>query len=146
MTFLVDFLVLMLDFIYKNIDRSCKEPTAVIAVLVDFSKAFNRIDHNVIITILANLNVLTCALCLIVSYLSQRRMCVRYNGAESDKQRIPGGGPQGGLLTVILFNLQVNLAGAACPVPTLLPVGHAGPEPQPEQAGPFHPGMPRERP
>ena len=35
------YLVLMLDFIYKNIDRSCKEPTAVIAVLVDFSKAFN---------------------------------------------------------------------------------------------------------
>ena len=131
------YLVLMLDFITKNIDKSCKEPTAVLAALVDFSKAFNRIDHNVIITILADLNVPTCALRLIVSYLSRRRMCVRYNGAESTEQSIPGGGPQGGLLTVILFNLQVNLAGDPCPVPTLLPVGYAGPEPRPEHAGPL---------
>ena len=131
------YLVLMLDFIHKNIDKSYKDPTAVIAALVDFSKAFNRIDHNVIVTILANLNIPTCALRLIVSYLSQRKMCVRYNGAVSDDQYIPGGGPQGGLLTVILFNLQVNLAGAPCPIPLFLPVGHAGPELHPQHAGPL---------
>ena len=38
-------------------------------------------------------------------------MCVRFNGAVSDDQDIPGGGPQGGLLTVLLFDLQVNFAG-----------------------------------
>ena len=65
-------------------------------------------DHNVIVTILSDLNVPICALRRIVSYLSNRKMCVRYNGAESDVQDIPGGGPQGGLLT----DLQVNLAGA----------------------------------
>ena len=99
--------------------------TAVIVALVDFSKAFNRIDHNVILTILAELNIPIFALRLIVSYLSQRKMCVRYEGAVSGEQHIPGGGPQGGLLTVILFNLQVNLAGVPCPVPSLLHIGHA---------------------
>ena len=59
-------------------------------------------------------------------------MCVRYNGAESLEQAIPGGGPQGGLLTVILFNLQVNLAGSQCQIPPTLPASRAGPEPQPE--------------
>jgi hypothetical protein len=117
------YLILMLDFIQRNIDRSHKEPTAVLAGLVDFSKAFNRIDHNVIITILSDLNIPTCALRLFISYLSQRKMCVRYNGAESSEQDIPGGGPQGGLLTVILFGLQVNLAGAPCPILSLLPLG-----------------------
>ena len=131
------YLVLMLDFINKNIDKNHKEPTAVLAALVDFSKAFNRIDHNVIVTILADLNIPTCALRLIVSYLSKRKMCVRYNGAESTEQSILGGGPQGGLLTVILFNLQVNLAGAPCTIPPTLPLGHAGPEPQPTQAEPL---------
>ena len=63
-------------------------------------------------------------------------MCVRYNGAVSAEQEIPGGGPQGGLLTVILFNLQVNLAGAPCPVPSSLPPLHAGPKPAPVHAGP----------
>ena len=35
------YLVLMMDFIHSNIDKSHKEPTAVLAGLVDFSKAFN---------------------------------------------------------------------------------------------------------
>ena len=102
----------MLDFIHRNLDQHSSRPTAVLTCLVDFSKAFNRIDHNVIVTILANLNIPTCALRLIISYLSDRKMCVRFNGAVSTEQDIPGGGPQGGLLTVLLFDLQVNLAGA----------------------------------
>ena len=64
-------------------------------------------------------------------------MCVRYNGATSDDQDIPGGGPQGGLLTVIFFDLQVNLAGAPCPTLPLLPPLVPGPEPDPHQAGPL---------
>ena len=68
-----------------------------------------------------------------------RKMCVRYKGAESSEQAIPGGGPQGGLLTVILFNLQVNLAGMPCPNYTLLPLGIPGPELDPALLGPRPP-------
>ena len=96
---------------------------------MDFSKAFNRIDHNTIVTILSDLNVPTCAIRLVISYLSGRKMCVRYGGAESNEQCIPGGGPQGGLLTVLLFDLQVNFAGAPCRTIPLLPNGVEGPEP-----------------
>ena len=131
------YLILMMDFIHKKLDTGHKNQTAVLGCLVDFSKAFNRIDHNIITTILSDLNVPTCALRLIISYLSNRRMCVRYNGATSSDQDIPGGGPQGGLLTVILFDLQVNLAGAPCPVEPLLPPLAPGPEPDPTQAGPL---------
>ena len=131
------YLIQMLDFIYKNLDNCKKKPTAVLAGLVDFSKAFNRIDHNVIVTILADLNVPTCALRLIISYLTGRKMCVRFNGAESDDQDIPGGGPQGGLLTVLLFDLQVNFAGSPCPLQPLLLPGVEGPELAPLHAGPL---------
>ena len=133
------YLVLLLDFVHRNLDATSTKPTAVLAAFVDFSKAFNRIDHNIIVTILAELNIPTCALRLIVSYLSNRKMCVRYNGAESHEQAIPGSGPQGGLLTVILFNLQVNFAGAPCPNFTLLPLGTAGPEVNPALLGPRPP-------
>ena len=139
------YLILMLDFIHRHLDKNHREPTAVLAALVDFSKAFNRMDHNTIVTILSDLNVPTCALRLVVSYLSGRKMCVRYNGAVSAEQNIPGGGPQGGLLTVIFFNLQVNLAGAPCPVIPSLPLLHAGPEPDPLQAGPSPPCHLKER-
>ena len=124
-------LIQMLDFIQKNLDNWSKNPTAVVCGLVDFSKAFNRMDHNVIVTILSDLNVPTCALRLVMSYLSNRKMCVRYNGATLDDQAIPGGGPQGGLLTVLFFDLQVNLAGAPCPLLPTLPLGQLQPGPLP---------------
>ena len=127
------YLIQMLNFIHEKLDDGHMKPTAVICGLVDFSKAFNRIDHNVIVTILSDLNIPTCALRLITSYLSNRRMCVRLNGATSNEQLIPGGGPQGGLLTVLLFNLQVNLAGTPCPLHRQLPLGVLGPEPEPQQ-------------
>ena len=38
---------------------------------------------------------------------------------------------------MIFFNLQVNLAGAPCRIAPTLPDGEAGPEPQPEHAGPL---------
>ena len=126
----------MLDFIHRKLDASSKNPSAVLACLVDFSKAFNRMNHNIIITILSDLNVPTCALKLVISYLSNRKMCVRYNGATSKYKDIPGGGPQGGLLTVIFFDLQVNRAGAKCPIAPLLPP-FEGPEHGPQQVGPL---------
>ena len=129
------YLVQMLDFIHKKLDSGSNNRTAVLGCLVDFSKAFNRMDHNTLITILSDLNIPTCALKLIISYLSERKMCVRYQGETSSEQHIPGSGPQGGLLTVIFFDLQVNLAGFPCPLKTLLPE-HV-PKPVPQIIGPL---------
>ena len=133
------YLIQMLDFIHSSMDNSSNHPTAVLCALIDFSKAFNRIDHNIIVTILSDLSIPTCALRLVISYLSGRTMCVRYNGATSDEQHIPGGGPQGGLLIVLLFNLQVNMAGTPCPLAPSLPTGVLGPEPLQPLPGPLPP-------
>ena len=91
--------------------------TAVVAVPVDYSKAFNRMLHSDILCSLIALNVPNCAVKLIKSYLTSRTMCVRYKGAVSSFKKIPGGGPQGGLLTSILFILQANKAGSPCQTP-----------------------------
>ena len=90
---------------------------AVIAMPIDYSKAFNRMLHSQILIDLEAINVPSCAIKLIKSYLSQRSMCVKFNGATSSFQECPGGGPQGGLLTGILFCLQINKAGSPCKVP-----------------------------
>ena len=73
---------------------------------------------------------------IVTSYLSNRKMSVRYNEATSDKQSVTGGGPQGGLLVVLLFNLQVNLAGAPRFLQPVLPVGVHGLELGNLQPGP----------
>ena len=128
---IVHYIIRMMDFILRRLDNSSKNPGAVIATTVDFSKAFNRMSHNIIVTILSDLNIPTCALKLIISYLSNRSLCIRYHGAVSGDRAMPGGGPQGTLLIVLLFILQVNLAGAPCAPPPTLPAGVAGPEPNP---------------
>ena len=48
---LIDFV----NFILYNQDLTI--PHAVVAMMVDFSKAFNRINHNIIITILSETGV-----------------------------------------------------------------------------------------
>ena len=82
--------------------------------------------HSDILCNLTALNVPSCAVKLIQSYLTNRSMCVRYKGATSSFEKVPGGGPQGGLLTGVLFCLQVNKAGSPCPLPELPALGQAG--------------------
>ena len=130
---IVHYIIRMTDFILRNLDRSSRSPAAVIAATVDFSKAFNRMSHNKIVTILSDLNIPTCALRLIISYLTDRSMCIRYHGAVSSDRSMPGGGPQGTLLIVLLFILQVNHAGDPCTVPATLLAGVHGPEPNPDE-------------
>ena len=112
------YIIKMLNFILSSMDRN--PDTAVLSVPVDYQKAFNIMLHSDILCNLSALNVPTCAVKLIQSYLTGRSMCVRYMGEESSFKRCPGGGPQGGLLTGLLFVVQVNKAGRPCsPLPSI---------------------------
>ena len=102
----------MIHFILRSMDGD--NDAAVLAVPIDFSKAFNRMLHSDILCNLDSLNVPKCATKLIRSYLTKQSKCVKYSGQLSSFQSCPGGGPQGGLLTGILFIIQVNKAGSPC--------------------------------
>ena len=79
--------------------------------MVDFSKAFNRQDHNILITKLNDMNVPGWLLKLVIAFLSNRSMVVRYKGATSSSKPLPGGGPQGTLLGLLLFLVLINDTG-----------------------------------
>ena len=111
----VHYLTKMIHWILEKLDNSTNEPTAVIAALIDFSKGFDRMSPVILITLLSDLNIPTCALKLIISYLRNRSMVTIFNGATSTSQHLCGGGPQGSLLIVLLFCIQVNMAGEPCP-------------------------------
>ena len=106
------YIVKMVHFILSSMDGD--RDAAVIAMPIDYSKAFNRMLHSQILIDLEAVKVPPCAIKLIKSYLSQRSMCVKFNGATSSFQDCPGGGPQGGLLTGVLFFLHINKAGSPC--------------------------------
>ena len=61
------YLIELVNFILHSQDRT--EPTAVLLCLVDFSKAFNRQDHGVLITKLSDLGVPSWLLKLVIAFL-----------------------------------------------------------------------------
>ena len=103
--YLIDFV----NFILYNQDL--KIPHAVLAVMIDFAKAFNRINHNIIITILSDMGVPGWLLRIVIGFLTERELIVRYKGGCSSRRALPGGGPQGTRLGLFLFLILINAAG-----------------------------------
>ena len=79
--------------------------------MIDFAKAFNRINHNIIITILSDLGVPGWLLRIINGFLTERELIVRFKGGSSSRKSLPGGGPQGTRLGLFLFLILINAAG-----------------------------------
>ena len=89
---------------------------AILACAVDFSKAFNRQNHNILITTLSDMGVPGWLLYydynyIIMGFLKERVMVVNYKGATTEAKKLPGGGPQGTLLGLLLFLILINLCG-----------------------------------
>ena len=112
---IVHYLMLLFDFILSSTDTRNNIPKAVMIALVDFSKAFNRINHAKVITRLSDWGVPGWLLKILISYLKERSMIVRYKGANSSQHLLPGGGPQGSLLGMILYLIEVSDAGMEVP-------------------------------
>jgi hypothetical protein len=98
----------------SNTDKSTL-PTAVLVALVDFSKAFNRINHAKVIIRLSDWGVPGWLIKILISYLSGRSMILRHKGAQSTRHLMPGGSPQGTLLGVLLYLVYVSDIGMDTP-------------------------------
>ena len=103
------YLIEFINFILLNQDSEAQ--TAILACMVDFSKAFNRINHNLLVTKLSDMGCPGWLLRIVIAFLSNRRMIVRYKGKQSSIKSLPGGGPQGTLLGLFLFLVLINDAG-----------------------------------
>ena len=95
------YLIELINFILYNQDST--KPTAVLACLVDFSKAFNRQDHHILITKLSDMGIPSWLLKIVIGFLQNRKMILKYKNEKSDMRSLPGGGPQGTLLGLFLF-------------------------------------------
>ena len=60
------YLIELINFILYNQDSN--EPTAILACLVDFQKAFNRQDHSILITKLSDMGVPPWLLKIVISF------------------------------------------------------------------------------
>ena len=81
----------------------------VTATFVDLRKAFDVVNHNILLNKLKNnFNFHDSSLKLIKNYLENRNQTTKFNGQSSDQNSISIGVPQGSVLGPTLFGLYIN--------------------------------------
>ena len=84
------------------------DKSAVIATSLDWAAAFDRQDPTIAIQKFLKLGVRASLIPLLVSYLTDRKMRVKFNGEISKLWSLIGGGPQGTLIGGIEYIAQSN--------------------------------------
>ena len=77
-------------------------------VILDLSKAFDSLNHALLISKLSTIGLHQSVLSLISSFLSDRRQFVKIDKTLSQPLPVQQGVPQGSLLGPLLFTLYVN--------------------------------------
>ena len=94
--------------IFTNITNALAKKHSSFCIFLDFAKAFDTVNHNILVDKLKFYGVHGKTLDLFDSYLSGRTQVVEVNGHMSEKGIIKHGVPQGSILGPLLFLLYIN--------------------------------------
>ena len=94
----------LLNQVYTNINKSA----ITAAVYIDFSKAFNSVQHSTLMTKLSKLNLSAHVISWISSYLQDRKQKTLANNIYSSYLPVSQGVPQGSVLGPLLYIIYAN--------------------------------------
>ena len=112
---------LALLYLVDKISNALDNGECVLGLFLDFSKAFDTVNHDILLTKLEYLGIRGIPLEWFKSYLADRRQYVIYNDIKSSCKTITCGVPQGSILGPLLFLLYINdLANVWCNILSVL--------------------------
>ena len=103
-------LMVLMDKLIKSLENG----EHIVGVFLDFSKAFDTVDHNILLSKLDHYGVRGPAFDWFRSYLKDRSQFVTYNGVSSSTRTIKCGVPQGSILGPLLFLIYINDLQSVC--------------------------------
>jgi len=94
--------------LYDNITTSLDKKLCTVGLFLDLSKAFDTLDHKILVSKLNNYGIRGVANSWIQNYLHDRNQYVVFNQQSSSTSPITCGVPQGSILGPLLFLLYIN--------------------------------------
>ena len=79
----------------ENIKNALNNGECAVGIFLDFQKAFDTVDHNILLDKLFNYGIRGIALEWLKSYLSNRHQVVRYDNYESEPRKYYAESPKG---------------------------------------------------